>query len=114
MEQRIQARNAEITAVQETIATLTKDDAADLLRKTVAAVPLSPICEENFTPTETETFEKQKVHRDMLHTMEDLIAKIELLTDEIATAQETDANMELKVGRGARRVTWMAGGTPAG
>jgi len=40
MEQRTKARNEEIKAVQETIAILTEDDAADLLRKTVTLIQL--------------------------------------------------------------------------
>ena len=54
-------------------------------------------CVENFKQDGKETFEKQKKHKDLVHSIEDLTATIERLTDEIAEAKDTIANMEIEI-----------------
>ena len=54
-------------------------------------------CVESFKQDGKETFEKQKKHKDLVHSIEDLTATIERLTDEIAEAKDTIANMEIEI-----------------
>jgi len=76
-------------AMDEMIATLKKEQEEEVAFKAK--------CTADFNQNEKETFEKQTEHKNLVHKIADLTATIERLTEEIATAKETIATMEVEI-----------------